>query len=120
MPASYEEASMESRNESALRSAATWEGRMRQIANCELPYEQALKVALECVEIAERYSDAEPQSMSPADPDARANTVVNLASALECNIRLAVYSLYNGDTLVEHDIAVQQLIDCGKRSDAPE
>jgi hypothetical protein len=111
---------MDYRRESEVRSFATWEGLMRQVANCELPYEHALKVALECVEVAERYSDAHPQSMSPADPDAQANTGVNLASALECDIRLAVYSLYHGDKLVEHDQAVQRLVDCGKRSDAPE
>ena len=36
------EASMDVRNESEPRPAATWEGRMRQIANCELPSEQAM------------------------------------------------------------------------------
>jgi hypothetical protein len=111
---------MDHRRELEVRSLATWEGLMRQVANCELPYEHALKIALECVEVAERYSDARPQSMSPADPDAQLNTGVNLASALECDIRLAVYSLYHGGLLVEHDKAVQQLVDCGKRSDAPE
>jgi hypothetical protein len=93
---------------------------MRQVANCELPYEQALKAALECVEVAERYSHSEPQPLSPADPDAKANTLVNLASALECEVRLAVYSLYHDDNLVEHNEAVRQLLDCGKRSDSPE
>jgi hypothetical protein len=92
---------------------------MRQVAACELPYEQALAVALECVEVAERYASAQPRSMSPADPDAQLDIMVNLASTLECDIRLAVYSLYHGDTLVERDLAVKQLIDCGKRSDAP-
>jgi hypothetical protein len=91
---------------------------MRQVANCELPYEHALRVALECVEVAERYSDVEPQSMSPADPDAKADIGVNLASALECDVRLAVYSLYHGGELVEHDKAVEQLVNCGKRSDS--
>jgi hypothetical protein len=110
---------MDYRGEPELRPA-TWEGRMRQVANCEMPYAQALKVALECVEVAERYADAEPQPLSPADPNAKANTVVNLASALECEVRLAVYSLYHGDKLVEHDEATQQLINCGRRSDAPD
>ena len=97
----------------------TWEGLMRQVANCELPYEQALAIALQCVEVAERYSSAEPRSMSPAVPEAKLNIMVNLASALECDIRLAVYSLYHGDKLVEHDQAVKQLVNCGKRSDSP-
>ena len=110
---------MESSRESEVRLGASWEALMRQVANCELPYEQALKVALECVEVAERYSFAQPQSMSPAEPDARPNLLANLASALECNIRLAVYSLYHGDKLVDHDKAVEQLVNCGKRSDSP-
>jgi hypothetical protein len=110
---------MEFSRESEARSGGTWEGLMRQVANCELPYEQALQVALDCVEVAERYSSAQPQSMSPAVPDAKPNIVVNLASALECDVRLAVYSLYHGGKLVEHDTAVEQLVNCGKRSDAP-
>jgi hypothetical protein len=92
---------------------------MRQVANCELPYEEALAVALECVEVVERYAEDRQQSMSPADPDAKLNIMANLSSGLECNVRLAVYSLYHGDQLVEHDEAVEQLIDCGRRSDAP-
>ncbi len=92
---------------------------MRQVANCELPYKQALRVALECVEVAERYSSCQPKSTSPAEPDANLDIVVNLSSALECDVRLAVYSLYHGDKLVEHDKAVEQLLNCGKRSDSP-
>ena len=110
---------MEDRRESEVTLAATWTGRMRQVAHCELPYKQALRVALECVEVAERYSSSQPQSMSPAAPDAHLDIVVNLASALECDVRLAVYSLYHGDKLVEHDEAVEQLLNCGKRSDSP-
>jgi hypothetical protein len=92
---------------------------MRQVAHCELPYEEALHLALQCVEVAERYAHPPQQSLSPAAPDAQLDVMVNLASALECEIRLAVYSLYHGDTLVEHNLAVEQLIRCGKRSDAP-
>ena len=110
---------MEDSRESEVTLAATWEGRMTQVANCELPYNQALRVALECVEVAERYSSSQPQSMSPAAPGANLDVVVNLASALECDVRLAVYSLYHGDKLVEYDKAVEQLLDCGKRSDSP-
>ncbi len=79
---------MEDNRESEVTLAATWEGRMRQVANCELPYKLALRVALECVEVAERYSSSQPQSMSPAVPDANLDVVVNLASALECDVRL--------------------------------
>ena len=57
-------------------------------------------------------------SHSTAVPDAQSDTVVNLASGLECQMRLAVYSLYHDDKLVPHDEAVQQLLDCGKRSDS--
>ena len=110
---------MESNRDSETRSDTSWEVLMRQVANCELTYEHALRVALECVEVAERYSAPAPQSMSPADPNAKANTVVILASALECDVRLAVYSLYHGGELVEHDKAVEQLVNCGKRSDSP-
>ncbi len=110
---------MEDSRESEVTLAATWEGRMRQVANCELPYKQALRVALECVEVAARYSSSQPRSISPAAPDANRDIVVNLASALECDVRLAVYSLYHGDKLVEHDKAVEQLLNCGKRSDSP-
>jgi hypothetical protein len=110
---------MDNSRESAHPLGTTWEGRMRQVARCELPYDQALQLALECVEVAERYAQPHPQSLSPADPDAKLHTLVNLASALECEIRLAVYSLYHGDALVEHDLAVDQLIRCGQRSDAP-
>ncbi len=110
---------MEDSRESEVTLAATWEGRMRQVANCELPYKQALRVALECVEVAERYSSSQPQSMSPAAPDANLDIVVNLASALECDVRLAVYSLHYGDKVVEHDKAVEQLLNCGKLSDSP-
>ena len=108
---------MEDNREENLKLAATWDGRMWQIARCELSYEQALQVALECVEVAERYSSPRPQSMSPAAPDARLDIMVNLASALECDVRLAVYSLYHGDNLVEHDKAVERLLNCGKLSD---
>ena len=110
---------MEESHNSDVSLAATWEGRMRQVANCELPYKQALQVVLGCVEVMERYSSSPRQSMSPAIPDAKLDIVVNLASALECDVRLAVYSLYHEDKVVEHDLAVAQLIDCGKRSDAP-
>ncbi len=110
---------MDYSRQSEVTLAATWEGRMSQIAHCELPYKQALRVALECVEVAERYSSSQPRSISPAAPDANLDIVVNLASALECDVRLAVYSLYHGDKLVEHDKAVEQLLNCGKRSDSP-
>lgn len=110
----------EDTHESDVPLAANWEGRMRQVAMCELPYQQALRVALECVEVAERYSSDQAPSMSPADPDAKLDIVVNLASGLECEVRLAVYSLYHGDKLVEHDEAVEQLLRCGKRSDSPD
>ena len=109
---------MEDSCESQDTLAATWEGRMGQVAHCELSYKQALRVALECVEVAERYSSSPPQSMSPAARDANLDIVVNLASALECEVRLAVYSLYHGNKLVEHDKAVEQLINCGKCSDS--
>lgn len=93
---------------------------MRQVARCELPYQRALRVALECVEVAERYESTLPQSMSPADPDAKAEIVVNLASRLECDVRMAVYSLYHNDQLVERGPAVERLVACGKRSDQPQ
>jgi hypothetical protein len=109
---------MENSREREVALAESWEGRMRQVASCELSYERALRVALECVEVAERYASREPQSMSPADPDARLDLVVNLASPLECDVRLAVYSLYHENKLVEHDKAVEQLLNCGKRTDA--
>lgn len=105
---------MENSPESDVTLADTWEGRMRQVASCELPYEQALRTALDCVEVAERYSDSQPQSMSPATRDANLDIVVNLASALQCEVRLAVFSLYHGDQLVEHDQAVEQLLSCGQ------
>ena len=109
---------MEESRKSEVTLAATWEGRMRQVANCELPYKQALRVALECVEVAERYSSSQPRSMSPVAADADLDIVVNLASTLECDVRLAVYSLYHGDKLVAHNKAVEQLFNCGKRSDS--
>jgi len=109
---------MELGREAEGRSAASWESLMRQVAGCEFPYEKALRIALECVEVAERYLSAQPRSASPAEPDAELNIMVNLASTLECDIRLAVYSLHHGDKLVEHDKAVQQLVDCGQRSDS--
>jgi hypothetical protein len=109
---------MEFSHESELRAGESWEGLMRQVATCELPYEQALQVALECVAVAERYSFDPWQLLSPADPNAKSDVVTKLASALECNIRLAVYSLYHGGKLIAHDEAVEQLVDCGKRSDA--
>jgi hypothetical protein len=101
------------------RPLASWEARMLQVARCELPYEQALSLVLECVEVGERYTPSQPLSMSPAEPEAELRVMTNLASKLECNVRLAVYSLYHGDQIVEHDKAVQQLVECGKRSDAP-
>ena len=110
---------MEDSRESDVTLAATWEGRMRQVAHCEMPYKQALRVALECVEVAERYSPSQSQSLSPAAPDANLDNLVDLASALECDVRLAVYSLHHGDKLVEHDKAVEQLLNCGKRTDSP-
>jgi hypothetical protein len=110
---------MDSSGEREVELDTTWEGRMRQVASGGLPYEQALKIALECVEVAERYSSAPPQSMSPAASDAQLDIVVSLASALECDIRLAVYSLYHGDKLVDRDEAREQLINCGKRADLP-
>lgn len=110
---------MEENREAEIALAPTWQGRMRQVAERKLPYERALRVALECVEVAERYSSLQPQSMSPADPDSRIDVMVNLASSLECDVRLAVYSLYHGDTLLEHAEAVARLLSCGKRSDPP-
>jgi len=110
---------MDDSRQSEVTLAATWEGRMRQVSNCELPYSRALQVALECVEVAHRYSSSQLESMSPAGPDANLDIVVNLASALECDVRLAVYSLYHEDKLVEHDKAVEYLLNCGKRSDSP-
>jgi hypothetical protein len=110
---------MDSSREPLDPLGATWEGRMRQVANRELPYEQALAIALECVEVVERYAADRPQSMSPADPDAKLEIMANLPSGLECNVRLAVYSLYHGDNLLEREKAVEQLINCGKWSDAP-
>lgn len=110
---------MEDNHESEVALAVTWEGRMRQVAHCELPYKLAIRVALECVEVVERYASSQSQSMSPAVPDANLDIVVNLTSAQECEVRLAVYSLHHGDKLVEHDKAVEQLLDLGKRSDAP-
>ena len=110
---------MQDNREAKPQLAATWKGRMGQVTRCELPYEQALQVVLECVEIAERYSPPESQSMSPADADAEFTVPVNLPSTLECDVRLAVYSLYHGDNLVEHDQAVERLLNCGKLSDNP-
>ena len=110
---------MQDNREARPKLAATWKGRMGQVARCELPYDQALQVALECVEVAERYSSAESQSMSPAEPDAEFTMPVNLPSALECDVRLAVYSLYHGDKLLEHDKAVERLQKCGQLSDNP-
>ena len=110
---------MDSSREPLDRLSATWEGRMKQVANRELPYEKALAVALECVEVVERYAADSAQSMSPADPEAKLNIMANLSSGLECNVRLAVYSLYHGDPFMDREEAVEQLIDCGRRSDAP-
>lgn len=92
--------------------------RMCQVATGELPYEQALAIALECVEAAERASPAQPP-LSPADPEAQLDIRVRLASTLECEVRLAVYSLYHGNAPIEHAEAVGQLIDCGRRADSP-
>jgi hypothetical protein len=105
-------------HEPELGTGANWEGLMRQVATCELPYEEALKMALECVAVAERYPFDQWQLLSPADPNAKSAVVTKLASALECNVRLAVYSLYHGEKLIAHDEAVEQLVNCGKRSDA--
>ena len=115
-----EKASMEHDRKADVRLAATWQGRMKQVVDRELPYDQALRIALECVEVAERYSCPQSQSMSPASADAHLDMVVNLASALECDVRLAVYSLYHGDTLLEHDKAAEQLLNCGKLSELSE
>jgi hypothetical protein len=95
----------------------TWTERMGQVATCELPYEQALELALQCVEVAERYSSVQPP-LSPADPDAQIDIGVRLASTLECEVRLAVYSLYHGDVPVAHAEAVGQLFECGRRADS--
>ena len=98
--------------------ADTWEGRMRQIVSRALSYTEALRVALQCVEVAERYAPREPRSAAETagPPDA----VVDLASALECNVRLAVYSLYHSTKLVEDEVAVERLMRCGRLSDSPE
>ena len=93
---------------------------MLQIAELQLPYAQALQVALQCVEVAERYDSGERKSMSPAEPDAKSETMVDLASGLECNIRLAVYSLYHDNQLGKRAEAVRLLLDCGRRSDEPD
>jgi hypothetical protein len=97
---------------------ATWTERMGHVATCELPYEQALDVALQCVLYAERVSCA-PPPLSPADQDAQLDLGVRLASSLECDVRLAVYSLYHGDALLGHAEAVGQLLECGRRADLP-
>jgi hypothetical protein len=109
---------MDDMRESDAGWSATWTERMGQVATCELPYEQALEIALQCAEAAERQSSAQPP-LSPAEPDAQLDINVRLASTLECEVRLAVYSLYHGDTLVEHAEAVGQLLDCGRRADLP-
>ena len=95
---------MQDNREAKPQLAATWKGRMGQVARCELPYEQALQVALECVEVAERYAPPETQSMSPAAPDAAFTIPLSLPSALECDVRLAVYSLYHGDKLSDNPV----------------
>ena len=109
---------MDHMRESDAEWNATWTERMGQVATCELPYERALAIALECVEVAECCSSAHPP-LSPAEPDARLDIDVRLASTLECEVRLAVYSLYHGDALVGHAEAVGQLLDCGRRADLP-
>ena len=109
---------MEDNRKSQGSLASTWEGRMRQVADCAFSYDRALQIALDCVEVAERYSNSHPESMSPAEPDAKPDTVFNLATALECDIRLAVYSLYHSDTFMDRTKALEQLLSCGKRSDS--
>jgi hypothetical protein len=111
-------AAMEHMREPDTGWSVTWTERMGQVATCELPYEQALEVALQCVEVAERHSSVQPP-LSPADPDALLDIGVRLASTLECEVRLAVYSLYHGDVPVAHAEAVGQLLDCGRRADSP-
>jgi hypothetical protein len=101
-------AAMEHMREPDTGWSVTWTERMGQVATCELPYEQALEVALQCVEVAERHSPVQPP-LSPADPDA----------LLDIGVRLAVYSLYHGDVPVAHAEAVGQLLDCGRRADSP-
>ena len=98
--------------------SATWTERMGQVATCELPYEQALEIALHCVGIAERQAFS-PPPLSPAEPSAQIDIGVRLASTLECEVRLAVYSLYHGNSLIDQADAVGQLLDCGRRADLP-
>ncbi len=114
-----EKTRMDENQRSEVTLAPSWEGRMRQIASCELPYNQALQIALECVEVSERYSAPQPQSMSPAVPDAKLDIVVNLSSGSECDVRLAVYSLYHDNKLVQQHEAIEKLLSCGRRSDSP-
>jgi hypothetical protein len=109
---------MGNNSESGAGWNATWTERMGQVATCELPYEKALAIALQCVQAAEDAACA-PPPLSPADPDAQLDVVLRLASSLECDIRLAVYSLYHGDALVQHAEAVAQLLECGRRADLP-
>jgi hypothetical protein len=109
---------MGNNSESQAGWNATWTERMGQVATCELPYEQALEIALQCVQVAESSACA-PPPLSPAQPDAQLDIGVRLASSLECDVRLAVYSLYHGDMLVQHTEAVGQLLDCGRRADLP-
>jgi hypothetical protein len=116
--ANNDNASMDNSFESGAGCSATWTERMGQVATCELPYEQALLIALQCVEAAQRSSAAQP-SLSPADPDAQLDIGVRLASTLECEVRLAVYSLYHGNVPVDRAEAVGQLLDCGRRADWP-
>jgi hypothetical protein len=109
---------MDDMRETETGWSATWTERMGQVATCELQYEQALEIALQCVEVAERHASGQPP-LSPADPDALLNIGVWLASTLECEVRLAVYSLYHGDVPVAHAESVGQLLDCGRRADSP-
>jgi hypothetical protein len=109
---------MDNMRESDTGWSTTWTERMGQVATCELPYEQALEIALQCIEVAERNSLALPP-LSPADPDAQLDIDVRLASTLECEVRLAVYSLYHGDAPGDRAEAVGQLLDCGRRADLP-
>jgi hypothetical protein len=109
---------MGNNSESDAAWNTTWTERMGQIAECELPYDEALETALRCVKVADGASRSLPP-LSPADSDARLDINARLASSLECEVRLAVYSLYHGDALVKHAEAVSQLLECGRRADLP-
>ncbi len=98
--------------ESDAEWSATWTERMGQVATCELPYERREQSLWN---VSKSRSVVHPHPpLSPAEPDARLDMNVRLASTLECEVRLAVYSLYHGDALVGHAEAVGQLLDCGR------